>query len=465
MTIASLIASYGYAVLFLLVGCESLGVPLPGETALITAAAAAALGHLSIYGVIATAAAAAMLGDNGGYWIGRRGGVALLRRYGRFVHVTPAQLERAHAFFDRHGPKTVFYGRFVALLRTWAALLAGAARMSYGTFVLYNALGAVCWSLLFGTLGYLFARHLSQLEHYVGRASLAAVLLLALVVALVLGGRWFAANRARLVARVQAWSEHLLTTSALRRLRARYPRAWAFVTARFAREEYLGLHLTVGFVISLAALWVFGAVTEDVISHDPLTQFDVTLLVWLHAHATAAGYAIASAVSLLGSPLVLTAVALVGGVWLAIRRQGIVLTGWVAAFAGGGLLDALLKSVVRRPRPPYAAAFLPHYSWSFPSGHAMGSLIGYGMLAYVLVELVVRRRALQLGVVVGAAVLIVAVGLSRLYLGVHYFSDVVGGYAAGVVWLAACISGLELARRGRPGPRPATGIAPERPTR
>jgi len=451
VTIASLVASYGYAVLFLLVGCESLGIPLPGETALITAAALAALGHLSIYLVVATAAAAAIVGDNIGYWIGRRGGIALARRYGRVIHVKASQLERAHAFFARHGPATVFYGRFVALLRTWAALLAGAARMPYATFALYNALGAVCWSAIFGTLGYLFASHLSQLEHYVGRASLAVVLLLALVVGLVLAWRWFVRNRARLVGRAQAWWQHLLAAPALRRLRARYPRVWTLVAARFAPEEYLGLHLTLGFVVSLAGLWVFGAITEDVIEHDPLTLFDVTLLNWLHARATPAGYAVASAVSLLGSPAALGAVALGGSLLLAIRRQWIILGGWVAAFAGGGLLDVLLKVVIRRPRPPYAAAFLTDSSWSFPSGHAMGSLIGYGMLAYVLVVLVMQRRALQLGVVLGTVVLIVAVGLSRLYLGVHYFSDVVGGYAAGVLWLSACISGIELARRRRPG--------------
>src|SRR5690348_4890910 len=94
-TISGLIASYGYVVLFFLVGLESLGVPLPGETALVTAAAFAALGHLSIYAVVATAVAAAIIGDNGGYWIGRAGGTALVGRYGRFTHLNPSQLERA----------------------------------------------------------------------------------------------------------------------------------------------------------------------------------------------------------------------------------------------------------------------------------------------------------------------------------------------------------------------------------
>jgi membrane protein DedA with SNARE-associated domain/membrane-associated phospholipid phosphatase len=426
-TISGLVASYGYVVLFFLVGMESLGIPLPGETAVVTAAAWAALGHLSIYAVVATAAAGAIIGDNGGYWIGRTGGVALVRRYGRIIHLNEAHLERARRFFERHGAKTVFFGRFIALLRTWAAVLAGAARMPYGTFMLYNALGAVCWAIVVGALGYVFGRNLPRLERYMGQASLAGALLVALVVGLALGWRWFERNRTSLVARTQ----HLRT----------------FAAARFARGEYLGLHLTVGLVISIGALWLFSGITEDVIHHDPLTLFDVTLLNWVHVRATPAGYAIAGAISLLGSPVSLTILALGVGLILAARREWILLAGWLAAFAGGGLLDVVLKLVIRRPRPPYAAAFLPHFSWSFPSGHALASLIGYGMLAYVLTLLWIHRRGAEIAVVLCAAVSILAIGLSRLYLGVHYFSDVVGGYAAGVLWLSACISGVEVARR------------------
>src|SRR3989454_3347809 len=262
-TIAGLIGSYGYAVLFLLVGLESLGIPLPGETALVTAAALAALGHLSISAVIATAVAAAIIGDNGGYWIGREGGIGLVRRFGRVLHLNESHLQRAHTFFERHGPKTVFIGRFIALLRTWAAVLAGAAHMPYGTFMLYNALGAVCWAGIVGTLGYVFGRNLPQLERYMGQASLAGVLLVALVVGLAFGWRWFATNRDRLVERTQLVWQRVLAAPVLQQLRVRYPRAWTFVAARFARGEYLGLHLTIGFVISLAGLWVFGGITED----------------------------------------------------------------------------------------------------------------------------------------------------------------------------------------------------------
>src|SRR3989442_1779539 len=228
-TISGLVASYGYVVLFFLVGVESLGIPLPGETALITAAAWAALGHLSISAVIATAVLAAIIGDNGGYWIGRQGGIALVRRYGRVLHLNESHLARARKFFERHGPKTVFIGRFIALLRTWAAVLAGAAHMPYGTFLLYNALGAVCWAVIFGSLGYVFGRNLPQLEHYIGQASLAGVLLVALVVGLAFGWRWFARNRDRLVARTALVWQRVLAAPPLQQFKLRYPRVWMFV--------------------------------------------------------------------------------------------------------------------------------------------------------------------------------------------------------------------------------------------
>ena len=451
-TVYDLVASYGYLVLFFLVAAESFGIPLPGETAVMTGAALAALGQLSIVGVVATAAVAAVIGDNGGYWLGRKGGVVLAQRFGRLLHLNDATLASAHAFFERHGPKTVFLGRFVALLRTWAAVLAGAARMPYGTFMLYNALGGICWAVIMGVLGYLFGRNLPQLERHIGQAGLAGALLIAVVVALVVGWRWFATGRAAWVERMEHLWQRAAAAPAFRQFRERYPRAYAFVTARFARGEYLGLHLTIGFAISLAGLWLFGGITEDVIHHDPLTQFDVALLEWLHRHSTAVGYAIANGITLLGSPETLTALALGVGLLLAFQRQWVILGGWVTAFAGGGLLNQALKAVIRRPRPPYAAAVLHHASWSFPSGHAMGSLIGYGMLAYVLTVLWIHGRRAQVAVDVGAALVIAAIGLSRLYLGVHYFSDVVGGYAAGVLWLSVCISGVEVARRWRTHP-------------
>jgi undecaprenyl-diphosphatase len=461
-TLAGLVGTYGYVLLFALVGLESAGIPLPGETALVTAAALAALGHLSIVGVIGTAAAAAVLGDNGGYWIGRTGGIALVHRHGRLFRLDEQKLERVHAFFERHGPKTVFIGRFIALLRTWAAVLAGAARMPYGSFMTYNALGGATWAVLFGGLGYAFGHNLPALEHYIGQASLALALLVVLVAVVALLARRFDLSREALWSGAQRLWGACCALPVFRRLSQRYPRAWAFVLARLTPGEFLGLHLTLGLLLSLAAIWLFGGITEDVIHHDPLTNFDLTLAAWLRAHSTPAGDRVAVAVSLVGSPVVMSTLAIAGAAAFALRRRRILLAVWTAAFAGGGVLDWMLKEIIRRPRPVGASAFLHGASFSFPSGHAMGSLIGYGLLAYLLaVHGPVRRRA-RVAILVAAALLVLAIGFTRLYLGVHYFSDVVGGFAAGVVWLSVCVSGLEVAlgRQAAARAQPAAAQSP-----
>jgi membrane protein DedA with SNARE-associated domain/membrane-associated phospholipid phosphatase len=451
--IQRLLETYGYLAVLLLVGLESLGIPLPGETALLTAAAYAAAGHLSIVGVIGAAATGAVLGDAGAYWIGRSGGLALVRRHGRLFRVDEAKLERAQQFFRRHGGKTVFFGRFVSLLRMLAALLAGVSRMPYGRFSLYNVTGGICWALLFGSLGYAFGRHLPQLEHAIGQAGALVVLLAALLVALILAGRWVVNHAADLRAWIARSIERIGASPFVRRLRERHPKAWSFVARRFAATEYLGLHLTVGLGLSLGALWLFGGIAEDIIHHDPLTQFDLTIAGAFHRHASPLGVGIAKGVSLLGSPDFIAVWGLGVVALLLVRRQYLLLGGWIAALAGGGLLDVALKRVFHRTRPTWDVPLLTARGWSFPSGHAMGSLVAYGMLSYLLVrELHGRRR--RSAVIAGATVLVLLIGLSRMYLGVHYFSDVIGGYAAGVVWLAACISGLEVVRRKPRDPRP-----------
>jgi membrane protein DedA with SNARE-associated domain/membrane-associated phospholipid phosphatase len=439
-SVTRLVESYGYAVVFFFVAIESLGIPLPGETVLVTAAALAALGHLNIWWVIAIAAAGGIIGDAGGYWIGRLGGLTLLRRYGRFVHFDEHKLEKVRSFFDRHGSKAVFFGRFIALLRTWAALLAGTAEMPYRIFTVYNVLGGITWATLFGTLGYVFGRSLPLLERYIGQASLAVVLLIALVVALWLGWRWFSANRELLAERVSWYWV---------RFRERHPRLARFIAARFVRGEYLGLHLTVGFLLSLAALWLFAGVTEDVVHHDPLTKLDLTLTTMFRAHATPLGDRIFAMVSALGSPVAMAIVGVAGVAFLLLRRRWVVLAAWLAAFGGAGLLTVVLKNLIQRPRPAAAAEFLYGTTFSFPSGHALGSLVGYGMLAYVIGATWVESRRGRLRVILATAVLVIAIGLSRLYLGVHYFSDVVAGYAVGILWLSVSISGLQVAQRRR----------------
>ena len=154
LNVDHLIQVAGYPLLFALVMAESGGVPIPGETALITAAVLASRGKLSIELVIVLAAAGAIVGDNIGYVIGRKGGRWLLERPGRFHRQRLEVLRTGEPFFERHGPKAVFFGRFVLGLRVWASWLAGATRMHWRSFVVWNALGGICWATAIGLLAY-----------------------------------------------------------------------------------------------------------------------------------------------------------------------------------------------------------------------------------------------------------------------------------------------------------------------
>ncbi len=173
-----LLASYGYWAVLLFVAVESTGIPFPGETMLLAAAIyAGGTHHLQIPFVILAAAAGAILGDNIGFWVGREGGYRLLRRYGRYIRLDEAKLKLGQYLFRKHGGKVVFFGRFVAVLRAWAAFLAGTNRMAWPPFLLFNAAGGILWAALYGTGGYLLGNNVHKLTGPVGIATVVIALL------------------------------------------------------------------------------------------------------------------------------------------------------------------------------------------------------------------------------------------------------------------------------------------------
>ena len=199
-TIEGWLSSYGYIVIFLLVMGESLGLPVPGETALIAAALyAGSTGNLAIETVIVVAAAAAIIGDNIGFAIGRYGGARVLVKYGHKVRLHEGRLRIGIWLFRHHGGKVVFWGRFVSILRTYAAFLAGANRMSWPRFLFFNTTGGILWATVFGLGYYLFGDVLERLSKTID-IGLGALGILA-VVGFVL---WMRKREASLQARADA---------------------------------------------------------------------------------------------------------------------------------------------------------------------------------------------------------------------------------------------------------------------
>jgi membrane-associated phospholipid phosphatase len=262
------------------------------------------------------------------------------------------------------------------------------------------------------------------------------------VVAFYLSYRWAAHNRARLV----GWEEALLAYPPAARLRSRYDAQLRWLLRRLTPGQYLGLHLTVGLLTAAGSLWLFGGLAEDLLTGDPLVRFDRTLDDYLHAHATPPLTTFFLIVTALGSIEVIVLLGVIVAAFLALGQRWLILGSWLAAVAGSAVLNHLLKGLFQRPRPYFEHPLLIETSYSFPSGHAMESFVVYGMLAYFVV-LALRTWESRVGVVLGAALLVVLIGFSRMYLGVHYFSDVIAGYAAGGVWLSALITGVETLRR------------------
>jgi membrane-associated phospholipid phosphatase len=209
-------------------------------------------------------------------------------------------------------------------------------------------------------------------------------------------------------------------------------------TPNSQRTARAGLQLFVALALIALLLWGFAVLADEFSDQAWLARLDLSVLNWLQRHGSEQGENVFVFVSWLGAPI-LFAVDVAFAIVLAVRREWRSFTIWTIAILGGVALDEVLKLAFRRARPDVASEFISSHSWSFPSGHAMNSLVTYAMLAYLLRGYVAGARA-RIAIAMGAAVLVTAIGFSRLYLGVHYLSDVTAGYLAGGAWVLACIT-------------------------
>jgi hypothetical protein len=236
------------------------------------------------------------------------------------------------------------------------------------------------------------------------------------------------------------------------RLHERHPTLWRFFIFKFARGEYLAIHLAIGLVISVVVLAVFGTITEDVVEGAPLTYVDVALLTGLSTSASPGLLAVLHVVASVGGPMTIAFVAAIVGIVFAARRNWLYLGGWLAAYAGGVALDIMLRRIIRRGELPLSPDLLnSELLAAMPTGHTVGAVVTFGLLAHFMIR---RARSGPVRVLIVATTLTVlaAIVVARLFLGTSYLSSESVSVAAGVLWLASCISGLELAHFRRETP-------------
>ena len=223
-------------------------------------------------------------------------------------------------------------------------------------------------------------------------------------------------------------------------------------TSRFSPLAYLLAYLALGFGLIIGAANLFAEIAENLGDGRKLGQLDLLFSDTLRSTVPIGALKVFAVFTHFGDTLTLTGLCLAGTLWLLHQRQRGLCLGWVLAFAGNALLNRTLKGIFERTRPVHDNVLAFADGWSFPSGHASGSVVAYGMLAYLLLRLLPARFArAHLPVVMLAAALAFTTGSSRVFLQVHFASDVLAGFASGSVWLAVCIGALELRRyRQRP---------------
>ncbi len=207
--------------------------------------------------------------------------------------------------------------------------------------------------------------------------------------------------------------------------------------------QFLIAHLSLGLIVSIAALYVFGAIAEDLVEKGSF-RLDQVLATSLHDAARPALTQFLLIVTMLGMQGVIV-IGVIVAIFFIVRRAWLNLLIWAIAIGGGEVLNLLLKTIFARPRPVFDVPLTVEIQFSFPSGHAMMSIITYGLLAYFAFGALQSRRW---RVIIGAAMvlLVLIIGFTRLYLGAHYLTDVVGGFAAGWIWLSTCLYALSFAR-------------------
>jgi membrane protein DedA with SNARE-associated domain len=435
-SISSLGGPVAYLVVGVLAALETaafVGLVVPGELAMVIGGYLAFDGRAGLWPMVVVATVGAVVGNSVGYEIGRRIGPSIMRsRFGR--RVGEERWQRAQAYLVTRGGRAVFFGRFVGVLRALVPALAGASRMRYRKFLLWSVLGAMLWAPTFVLLGYVAGRSYRRVEHIAGQAGW-VVLGLALTVGLVLAiGHWVSNHPER----VRAFADRQLARPLPARLSRRLRAPLVFAAGRLRPGQVLGLALTLQLAAVGLAAWAFGSLVQDVLRGRGVATIDGPVTRAIAERRVGWLTSAMSAFSDLGAVAVLVvATAAVGLVAWRLTRSWVPLIVMTTALVGAVALTDVVRPLVGRERPP-VLALVASGGFAFPSDHATQAVAVYGALAYLAAGWI-RSWSAKVAVWTVSGVLVLLIGFSRVYMGAHWATDVLGGYALGALWLASVL--------------------------
>jgi membrane protein DedA with SNARE-associated domain/membrane-associated phospholipid phosphatase len=453
------------------------GLIAPGEFTVIVGGVIAGQGEISLLPLLGLVWLCCVLGDSASFFVGRRLGRSFLERHGPRVKITRERLAQVDDYFDRHGGKTILIGRFIGIVRAVAPFIAGSSGLRYGRFIPYSVIGTGLWGTFYTLLGYFFYRSFDKVAGIAGRATFVFAVLVGSIVAIVWAYRRLRdeRERARLAAWLERQAERPLLRPLARVLRPLWRRAIApayrltaprirFLLKRLTPGD-LGLELTTALAVAGVGAYVFTAYTVYVSDHLGPTGLDGRVVDVAADLRNQTGIEIAKVVSAFGSLPATAALVLLGALLLAVRRRPVEL----AVLVLGGLATYaafhITKGAVDRPRPPHPLA--GSSLSAFPSGHSAYSTcyVALAVIAARVLPGLVSRAGLVLAAITAAA----AIGASRAYLNVHWWSDVLAGWALGaaifgLLGAIGVVVDFLIRNNGEHEPAPAAtgGAAPDR---
>ncbi len=434
--VANALGAWTYALVGFFAFAETgafIGLVAPGETVMLLGGAVAGQGSIDLYVTIALAWTMACAGDVTSFFLGRRLGRDFLLKHGPRFGFGHERLEQVEAFFSRHGGKTIFLGRFVGFVRAFAPFIAGSSGMRFRQFFPYSVLGCGIWVSATIVIGYVFSRSIDTAIKYAGKG---AVILGALIV-VVVGTIWAVRflrdpeNRREAV----RWMDDHAATRWIVTFARRHEAGLRLIGDRLTPGGAFGLEVTSLLAVLAVALFVLIAYAV-VVGRDPGPTPGDEMAIEV-AEALRCGFmtTFSKVVTFLGSGAFVWPLTAVCAAALAWRRRWtevcVLLAGMVLIQVG----FSEIKAAVGRPRPP--DPLVGTHGSSFPSGHAAHSVL-YVWLAMTIVVRLRPGMARATLVVVAGIVLTALVGLSRVYLNVHYLSDVSAGWALGAACFSIC---------------------------
>jgi undecaprenyl-diphosphatase len=431
---ANLLGNWTYVIVGLLAFLETgagVGLLVPGETVMTIGGAVAGLGVINLYLLLAIAWTCAFLGDSFSFMLGRKLGRGFVIEHGPRLGITHDRFEQVERYFEKHGGKTVLIGRFLGLVRALAPFVAGTSGMSYAAFAPYSILGAGLQVSSNVLLGYFFARSIDVAADYAGLFAVVFGTAIAIVVTVVVAYRKLRVRENR-VAIVEWMDSHRLTAPLVdlgRRLKPQF----GFIADRLSPGGTFGLEFTTLAAIVAVSSFVFIAFAQLFMGDPGPTPGDETA--FEIADAISSGWVddLARILTWLGSSAVVLPLIAITAAVLAWRRRWYEFTGLVLSTVVIWVGVDIAKEVVGRPRPE--GGLVEVSSLSYPSGHAAHSVF-YTWLAVTIAVRIRPDMARSTALVLSGLGLTAVVGLTRVQLGVHYLSDVTGGWAFAAFWFA-----------------------------